>query len=284
MFVSGRPLHPRFELSRRSLLGAGVLVLLLVPSPGKGQGPADGDVRTVQGTVCRMTTAPRGEVDGAVLEDGTVIHWPPHLEDRFRRIAARGERVKVTGRMETGPEGDTHLEVEKVTNLRIGDVEENDGAPPPRGRRRRPGRFPPPPPPDRRPVRRIDDGERKTVAGTVRRMTMAPRGEIDGAVLEDGTVIHWPPHLEDRFRRIAVRGDRVKVIGRMETGPEGDTHLEVDTLINLRTRASSDGATEPAADERPAPVAPADRKQRLRELQEQVERLQREIRRLEREP
>ena len=38
-----------------------------------------------------------GEVDGAVLDDGTVIHWPPHLSDRISGIAVRGDQVRVTG-------------------------------------------------------------------------------------------------------------------------------------------------------------------------------------------
>ncbi len=74
-------------------------------------------------------------MDGAVLDDGTVIHWPPHLEDRFTSIIAKGDRVRVTGRMETGPEGDTHLEVFALTNLRTKvSRENNDDGPPPRRR------------------------------------------------------------------------------------------------------------------------------------------------------
>ena len=63
-------------------------------------------------------------------------------------------------------------------------------------------------------------------------------GEIDGAILDSGTVIHWPPHLADRFSGVAVRGDRIRVTGWMETGPEGDTQLEVRTITNVRTNAS----------------------------------------------
>ena len=33
-------------------------------------------MKSVSGVVKSFTTAPKGEVDGAVLEDGTVLHWP----------------------------------------------------------------------------------------------------------------------------------------------------------------------------------------------------------------
>src|SRR5581483_329159 len=95
------------------------------------QPPGSGETQTVQGRIDRFTAAPKGEVDGAVLGDGTVIHWPPHLQDRFKDIAAKGDRVKASGRMETGPAGDTHLEVQTLTDLRTNASARNDAGPPP---------------------------------------------------------------------------------------------------------------------------------------------------------
>jgi hypothetical protein len=265
-----------------AFIAAAALVLLLGVEI-KAQ-PVAGEPQTMQGTVRSLTTAPRGEVDGAVLEDGTVIHWPPHLEDRFRDLAARGERIRVTGRMETGPRGDTHFEVRSLTNVRTKTTRENDDGPPPPpppGRSGRPGPRGP------RERDRFARAEAKTVEGKVRSLTTAPRGEIDGAVLEDGTVIHWPPHLEDRFGDLAARGERIRVTGRMETGPEGDTHLEVESLTNLRTKATrenDDGPPPPPPERRgAAPDRPRDREQRLRQLEEQMEQMRREIERLRRE-
>jgi hypothetical protein len=89
--------------------------------------------------VKRFTTAPRGEVDGAVLDDGTVIHWPPHLRDRFTGIIDKGDRIKVSGRAKTTPAGETRLEVRTVTNLGTGKAAENEGPRPPAGRGEKPG-------------------------------------------------------------------------------------------------------------------------------------------------
>ena len=120
-------------------------------------------------------------------------------------------------------------------------------------------------------------------------MTTAPMGEMDGAVLDDGTVIHWPPHLADRFASVAIRGDQVKVSGWMETGPAGDTHLEVQTATNLRTNASASNDSGPlagravrdgSADFAPSRTITDEVDSRLRALEKQVAELREEIQRL----
>src|ERR1700678_3050797 len=69
--------------SRLAPLVAIGLVLPFCSSEGKAQEHRFGEARTAQGRLQSFTTAPMGEVDGAVLDDGTVIHWPPHLANRF---------------------------------------------------------------------------------------------------------------------------------------------------------------------------------------------------------
>jgi len=215
------------------------------------------------------------------------------MQDQFTGILKEGDRVQATGRLETGPAGDTHFEVQSVTNLRTNATAKNpdfaNGPPPPppgwRGRTTpasaRPG-------PDRRPARESrDDGETSTVRATVERFTTAPRGEKDGAVLDDGTWLHWPPHMQNQFTGILNGGDRVQATGRMETGPAGDTHFEVQSVTNLRTNATAknpDVANGPPPPGRgTATGRPADREQRLRDLEDQVDKLLQEIQRLRRE-
>jgi hypothetical protein len=259
------------------------LALPFVASQGKAQAPRFGEAKTAQGRVQSLTTAPMGEVDGAVLDDGTVIHWPPHLADRFTAVASKGDRIRVAGRMETGPAGDTHLEVQTATNLRTNTSAENDFGPPPpppgSGRRL----APPPPPPGNR------FGETKTIQGRVQSLTTAPMGEVDGATLDDGTVIHWPPHLADRFTALVARGDRVRVTGWMETGPAGDIHLEVRTVTNLRTDATASndvaGPGRIGSDEfAVSPERGGDVERRLKALEDQIAQLREEVRRHSREP
>ena len=59
--------------SRLAPLAAIALALPLVTSEGKAQAPRFGEAKTAQGRIQSLTTAPMGEVDGAVLDDGTVI-------------------------------------------------------------------------------------------------------------------------------------------------------------------------------------------------------------------
>ena len=187
-------------------LAALALTLPFSLAIANAQPPRLGGAIQVEGRVQTLTTAPMGEVDGAVLDDGTVVHWPPHMADRFAAIAGTRERIRVTGRTETGPAGDTHLEVQTVTNLRTSASAENDNGPPPPPPGL--GRRPAPPPRGsivRRSVLENGNAQAKTAQGRIRSMTTAPMGEVDGAVLDDGTVIHWPPHLADRFKAVLAR-------------------------------------------------------------------------------
>ena len=86
-----------------------------------------------------------------------------------------------------------------------------------------------------------------TVRGTVRDFTTAPKGEKDGVMLTDGTWVHWPPHLEGRFSNIIDKGDKVKVVGWMETDKKGATKLEVSSLTNLATNQTRETEFGPAA-------------------------------------
>ena len=134
---------------------------------------------------------------------------------------------------------------------------------------------------------RSDDA--KKVEGRVQSMTTAPMGEIDGAILDDGTVIHWPPHLADRFTAIVARGEQVSVSGWMETGPGVDTHLEAQTVTNLRTNARVSGEIGPtparppadgSRDFAPQPTTASQVERRLKALEDQVAQLREEIQRL----
>jgi hypothetical protein len=77
--------------SRLAPLVAIALASPFLTSDGKAQAPRFGEASSAEGRIQNLTTAPMGEVDGAVLGDGTVIHWPPHLADRFTAIVTRGD-------------------------------------------------------------------------------------------------------------------------------------------------------------------------------------------------
>ncbi|HZZ82630.1 MAG TPA: hypothetical protein VFE62_29295 [Gemmataceae bacterium] len=240
---------------------------------GKGaKGPSPGaEILTVRGTVREFTTAPKGEKDGVMLTDGTWVHWPPHLENRFANIIDKGDKVKVVGWMETDKKGETKLEVSSLTNLTTNQTRETEFGPAALEAREKFG---------------AGDGEFITANGSVKEFTTAKKGETDGFILNDGRWVHWPPHMEDRFANAVVKGDKVRVTGYWETGKKGETKLEVSTLTNLRTNKTIENPDRPASAtelRNPVPGKAIDRDARIRELEDQVQQLLREVQRLRKE-
>jgi hypothetical protein len=172
------------RIARRAAAFAAIPLALSWASRESGaQPPRAGESTSTTGVVRSFTTAPMGEVDGAVLEDGTVIHWPPHLADRFTAATVSGDRIKAVGWMETDPEGKTHLEIWTLTNLRTDVSVENDAGPPPpppgpgpgRGRRPRPIPPPPPGPPGRGGPLGPRFGAQRSAEGRIESLTTAAR-------------------------------------------------------------------------------------------------------------
>lgn len=239
---------------------------------------------SAEGKVTRFTTAPKGEIDGAILDDGTWIHWPPHMEDVFASLVTKGDTVRATGRTETTPKGDVRFEIKSITNSQTKASAENrdyDFGPPPRGPRGRGKHLPP----HLAAQRRRDDQSREeqsTVQGTVKQMTTAPRGEIDGALLSDGTILHWPPHLQDQFTGIVKVGAEIQATGRVEKGPRGDTHFEVRSASNSRINSSVENRQSSSSSQAGGERSnySQERNRRIRELERQVEQLQRTLKQL----
>ena len=105
------------RLARMLLAVAGsALLLLALWQQSEAQPPGAGRAQTIRGAVERFTTAPKGEVDGCILDDGTWVHWPPHLAEQVTPLLAKGDRIRVTGRTEVDKESRTKFEAETITN------------------------------------------------------------------------------------------------------------------------------------------------------------------------
>src|SRR6202045_168063 len=63
--------------------------------PDKGPFPTE-----VEGTVSQYLLNPRGEVDGLLLNDCTVIKFPPHLARELVEVIRPKERVRAKGHLE----------------------------------------------------------------------------------------------------------------------------------------------------------------------------------------
>ena len=143
----------------------------------EGQKHEHDEVKEVHGTVLRYLLTPRGEVDGLLLEDGTFIKFSPHLGRELAQVAKPNDEVIVIGALEGPKLLRGHVVVNPKAEIALREMK--------------------PIPPERasfagplQPLR---------AEGTIRYAKHNPRGEIDGAILEDGTILQFPPQADEAF-------------------------------------------------------------------------------------
>jgi hypothetical protein len=163
-----------------------------------------------RGTVKQYTLTPRGDVDGLMLTDGTEVKLPPHLTGQTVFAIRPGDQVSIRGsRARAIPLIDTA----SITNLATGRSVADGG-------------------PDR-------GGYEQTFSGRIASTLHGKRGEVNGALLDDGTVLRLPPPEAERLdgwlrpgQTISVRGDvvdtalgRVVEVRAIGSSPEQMTEL-----------------------------------------------------------
>ena len=149
---------------------------------------------------------PRGDVDGLILEDGTEVHFAPHLGLELVAAVRPGDAVTVHGlKARSIPLIMAMSVTADASNKTVVD-QGPDGRGGPGMRERHHGR------PGKREfgMRR---GESLDAQGTVKMQLHGPRGEINGALLNDGTMIHLPPHEAVRLADQLKAGQTVAVKG-----------------------------------------------------------------------
>lgn len=169
----------------------------VVPPPPPGGGPlADAGVAiTAQGTVSRFLTNPDGDVDGFLTSDGMLVHFPPHMGTQLTSMVRPGDNVQISGwRNAAG-----NLTAQRITDTRSG--QQLVDQPPQPGAQRLPREL------------RGAGLSRLSVQGQVVHVTTAPRGEPDGVILADGTVIKLTPPIAQQFAALVQTGARVSAQG-----------------------------------------------------------------------
>lgn len=178
------------------------------------------------GTFAQYILSPHGDVDGIMLQDGTVARFPPHAYTGQANALAKGDKVHIEGEVTNGPSGRVvgHPLVKKgdVVLVARDAPPPSPGAPPPNGEPRPPG--------PREELALISG------TGTIQSFSSDPRGNIDGVILSDGTVAHTgrKAHLDTLGLKV---GDNVTVTGRGGAYPQGKAlHIESIKLPNGETR------------------------------------------------
>lgn len=145
-------------------------LVLPPPAPGlAGQAVA-------QGPVQRMLINPYGEIDGLRLADGTVVNFAPHLSDALTAAVKPGDTVRIIGR----PEARGIVRADAIVNTASGQTVYDQ--PPPLGE----GRPLPP-------HLRAQKLQPQQVEGRVDTVLSGPRGEVNGVILDDGSIVRFPP-------------------------------------------------------------------------------------------
>ena len=150
---------------------------------------------TVQGTVSQYLMNPQGEVDGLVLSDGAQVHFPPHMSADLTQAVKTNDNVSAQG----VHENTVHFRAFTISDTATGQsVNES-----------RPSQFQRPVPPDLRGV----NLRPLPAEGRIKVVLVAPRGETEGVVLDNGTIIRLPPDVGVQFNTLLQIGQPIAANG-----------------------------------------------------------------------
>jgi hypothetical protein len=160
-----------------------------------------------KGIVKQYTLTPRGDVDGLLLTDGTEIKLPPHLSAQLVYAVRPNDAISVRGlKARALPLVDAASITNDATRVTVVD----NG--PPNG-----------------PGRAVTE---TTLSGKIATVLHGKRGEVNGAVLENGTMLRLPPPEAERMQALLQQGQTVAARGISLVTPLG-------TVVDVRAIGSS---------------------------------------------
>jgi hypothetical protein len=232
----------------KSLLNAAVLagcaaIALSARAPAQNASPPaqlhDTEQLPVeQGQVQQFTLTPRGDIDGLILTDGTEVKIPPHLSTEIAYSIKPGDTVTIHGlRAAAVP----LVQAVSISDEATGRTVIDDGPPHPRGGPTLSAAAP---------------GLASEVQGRVRMALHGPRGEVNGALLADGTVLRLPPPAAERFTTLLQPGQTLVAEGSEYANALGKV-FEASQLGPSRDQLSAvEPPPGPGRDRPPPPSRP----------------------------
>jgi hypothetical protein len=174
------------------------------------------------GKVAEYSLTPNGDVDGLILTDGTEVHLPPHLGTQLVFAVKPGDAVTIHGlRARAIP----MVQAMSVTNDATGNTVTDSGAggaPGPRGAE-----------------------QTLTAQGRIKAQLHGPQGDLNGALLEDGTIVRLPPPEAQRLAADLTPGAMLYVKARARD--RGSVDWPQPDPTRRDRRASATTARSPSA-------------------------------------
>jgi hypothetical protein len=185
------------------------------------------------GKVAEYSLTPNGDVDGLILTDGTEVHLPPHLGTQLVFAVKPGDAVTIHGlRARAIP----MVQAMSVTNDATGNTVTDSGAggaPGPRGAE-----------------------QTLTAQGRIKAQLHGPQGDLNGALLEDGTIVRLPPPEAQRLAADLTPGAMLYVKGDGFAGPLGRVIAARSIGPNPTQLAEIAAPPPPPRGHRPPPGGP----------------------------
>ena len=160
-----------------------------VPAPGLSAAVAP----VVQGTLERFIVNPQGEVDGLVLTDGTQVRFPPHMSAELVSAVGPGEPVSVEGFREYQGAVKAFVVTNTQTNQSVVEHEPTTQPLPPH-------------------LRNVGLSE-LSVAGRIQYLMYGARGELNGVMLDNGSIVRFPPDVGYQFANQLQVGQPITALG-----------------------------------------------------------------------
>jgi hypothetical protein len=152
----------------------------------------------MQGKVAEYSLTPRGDVDGLILTDGTEVHLPPHLGTQLVFAVKPGDSVTIHGlRARAIP----MVQAMSVSNDATGNTVTDNGPGGPGGPH--------------------GAEQSLTAQGRIKAQLHGPQGDLNGVLLEDGTIVRLPPPEAQRLASELTPGAPLYAEGDGFTGPLG---------------------------------------------------------------
>lgn len=231
--------------------------------------PDAGVVSTVTGRVARWLPNPNGDIDGLLLDNGTQVALRPMESARLMQSVKLGDTVQVTGTRgggkgprpaDGGPEaapGGPDAEAARLASrpttggaLRAMEVRNAAGTTLALTEGE-PGTAPRPPTAPRRDLAALTP---MTASGRITTVLVTGRGDVNGAVMYNGTVVRFPPHVGSAMAQDLKAGGTLYARGYGTSNAAGSAFEA--TRLGATEGVARDVFAPPTPPAPPAPTPP----------------------------